>query len=236
MPAGMNTARPWRSRSIPKTASQPQPSPTPSLSSEREGQTSWAVGAKVPRQAPPHGSLPREAERRNSSTLRPGAAPVCKTSLDGAVVWWRGLLPSDPNYSATVEYQPTDVGCRARWRHLRGEGYGKSWIPPIRPRGALYVRSFGGPPAAEPGAPACSATTRAARRHTRTDPGTARGASRSRAISTSADQGKRPNQVFSLGGETNDLSRRASPSATTASGERGIPVDRGSAGPSNNSR
>ena len=75
---------------------------------------------------------------------------VCKTRLDGAMQWWMGRPRRPDIYRAEADFGPTDVAVAPRGDFFVADGRGKSWIHQYD-RDCKYVRSFGGPFAAEPG-------------------------------------------------------------------------------------
>lgn len=75
---------------------------------------------------------------------------VCKTTLDGETLWWRGT-PSRPDiYSVDHDYRPIAVAVAPDGDFFVADGQGKGWIHQYD-REARYIRSFGGPPGDAPG-------------------------------------------------------------------------------------
>jgi hypothetical protein len=78
---------------------------------------------------------------------------AAKTSLDGEVVWQRGVPEESGLYTNQGEYHPTNVAVAPSGDVYIADGYGKSWIHRYNTKGD-YLGSFGGP-GAERGQLAC---------------------------------------------------------------------------------
>jgi hypothetical protein len=83
----------------------------------------------------------------------PARGLAAKTSLDGEVVWQRGVPEESGLYNNAGEYHPTNVAVAPSGDVFIADGYGKSWIHRYNAKGD-YLASFGGP-GAERGQLAC---------------------------------------------------------------------------------
>lgn len=79
---------------------------------------------------------------------------VCKTRLDGTMLWWMGKPRRPDIYRREDDYKPTDVAVAPNGDFYVCDGYGQSWIHQYD-RDCRYVRSFGGPAGPEPGRVDC---------------------------------------------------------------------------------
>ena len=69
---------------------------------------------------------------------------VLKTTLEGEVLWSRGVPMESGLYQDAGQYKPTSVAVRPDGGFYVADGYGLSWIHQYDEEG-VYQRSFGGP-------------------------------------------------------------------------------------------
>ena len=70
-------------------------------------------------------------------------AEVVKTTLDGRVIWRRGVPPLQDVYGDERVYSPTETAVAPDGRVFVADGYGQSWIH-VYDRSGTYQYSFGG--------------------------------------------------------------------------------------------
>jgi hypothetical protein len=68
---------------------------------------------------------------------------VVKTTLDGTVVWEKGLPTESGKYGEKDAFVPTNVAFAPNGDFYIGDGYGSSWVHQYNIAGE-YIRSFGG--------------------------------------------------------------------------------------------
>jgi hypothetical protein len=73
-----------------------------------------------------------------------GRHEVLKTTLDGEVLWSRGVPMESGLYKDAGQYRPTSVAVRPDGGFYVADGYGLSWIHRYDAEG-VYLSSFGGP-------------------------------------------------------------------------------------------
>jgi hypothetical protein len=69
---------------------------------------------------------------------------VLKTTLEGEVLWSRGVPMESGLYQSADQYKPTSVAVKPDGGFYVADGYGLSWIHQYDAEGE-YLRSFGGP-------------------------------------------------------------------------------------------
>lgn len=68
---------------------------------------------------------------------------VVKTTLDGTLIWEKGLPTESGKYGEKDPFVPTNVAFAPNGDFYIGDGYGSSWVHQYNPAGE-YIRSFGG--------------------------------------------------------------------------------------------
>lgn len=77
-------------------------------------------------------------------------AEVVKTTLDGEVIWTRGVPDRPDVYGEERRYSPTETAVAPDGTVYVADGYGQSWIH-VYDTGGAYLTSFGGPKEDETG-------------------------------------------------------------------------------------
>jgi len=75
---------------------------------------------------------------------------VCKTTIDGEMIWCQGAHKRPDKYASEEEYKTTDLAVAPNGDIYVGDGYGQSWIHQYD-KDAKYLQSFGGPAGSDPG-------------------------------------------------------------------------------------
>ncbi len=91
-----------------------------------------------------HGmTIAREGEREVVYLAHTGRHEVLKTTLDGEVLWSRGVPEEAGIYKDAGQYKPTDIVVAPNGSIYVADGYGQSWVHQFEQDGT-YVRSWGG--------------------------------------------------------------------------------------------